>query len=243
MIDRLRSLLLRLYRVPPPPDLPSGRAESARVFRAAPGYFRYRLTEWGLRQLGALAGIVFGLFFGSMLPEQLDALIGRYVRGLELLALGLFAIQLVLSYAVRRLDYELRWYAVTDRSLRVREGIFRIREQTVSFANVQNVSVRQGPLQRFFGIADLEIRTAGGGGQNDLEKDGKQHDLHKAVFRGVDDAESLRDRILRDLRRLRDAGLGDEKETESAAKLEVRAATALEHEARALRRTLEAAAR
>ena len=34
---------------------------------------------------------------------------------------------------------------------------------TITHANVQNLRVVQGPLQRYFGIASLEVDTAGGG--------------------------------------------------------------------------------
>ena len=39
-------------------------------------------------------------------------------------------------------------------------------ETTISFENVQNVEVRQGPLQRYFGIADVVVQTAGGGARH-----------------------------------------------------------------------------
>ena len=37
-------------------------------------------------------------------------------------------------------------------------------ETTITFENIQNVTVQQGPLQRLFGIADVRVDTAGGGG-------------------------------------------------------------------------------
>ena len=54
---------------------------------------------------------------------------------------------LPLTFALVRLDYELRWYIVTDRSLRIREGVTSLRESTMTFANIQHIAVRQGPLQ------------------------------------------------------------------------------------------------
>jgi hypothetical protein len=203
MIGRAAATIQRLLRIPPPPAPPVGAAGSSRVFQAAVGFYRLRLCQWGLGQAGTLAGIGFGLTFGFFLPEKLDELIGGYIRMAELVALALFAFQLGLTLVLRTMDYRLRWYLVTDRSLRIREGIFRIREQTVSFANIQNVAVRQGPLQRWLGIADLEIRTAGGGEKTDAA--GKGENLHRAVFRGVDNAPEIRDLIRRDLQRLRQA--------------------------------------
>ena len=37
---------------------------------------------------------------------------------LKLLGLAIYVVQLSVSYVARRLDYEMRWYLVTDRSLR-----------------------------------------------------------------------------------------------------------------------------
>lgn len=207
MIDSLRRSTIRALRIPPPPEPPSGTVESTRTFRAARGFFFRRVIEWALAQGGALAGLAFGWGFtlDDFVPDSLVELGDGYVnwnwlRALELASMGLFALQFVLSLFLIWLQYELRWYIVTDRSLRIREGIFTVREQTVSFANIQNVSVKQGPLQRLLRIADLEIRTAGGGGSSD--SDDSDH-LHRAVFRGIDNAEEVRDLIRRDLQRLR----------------------------------------
>jgi hypothetical protein len=82
-------------------------------------------------------------------------------HAIELLGLGLFLVQMPFSLAAARLNYEMRWYIVTDRSLRLREGIFGVREMTLTFANVQNIAIRQGPLQRALGLADVVVRTAG----------------------------------------------------------------------------------
>ncbi len=69
----------------------------------------------------------------------------------------------IVSLALVRLNFEKRWYIVTDRSLRVREGILNVREMTVTFANIQNISISHGPVQRAIGIAELRVDTAGGG--------------------------------------------------------------------------------
>ncbi len=203
MIERLLSLFQRALRIPPQPDAPAGSKQSTRVFRAARGFYYRRLVEWGLAQWGAFMSIYFGLAASAFIPERLGQYVGSWVRIGEGFAIAVFLAQLVLSLVAVHLGYRLRWYIVTDRSLRIREGIWRVREQTVSFANIQNVAVRQGPLQRALGIADLEIRTAGGGESSD---DSKGNDnLHRAVFRGVDNASEIRDLIRRDLHRLKDA--------------------------------------
>lgn len=203
----LRRALARLLRVPPPPEAPAGSAESVRRFRAAPGYFRYRVVGWVFKQLGAGWGLVVGLSIIENVPELPFSHLLFYA---EAVGVAGFLLQLPVTFLLLRLDYRYRWYLVTDRSLRIREGILHVREQTMSFANVQNLSTEQGPLQRLFGIADLKVRTAGGGGKGEGQGgETKKKDLHLGYFRGVDDAEGIRDLILARLRGVRDAGLGD----------------------------------
>jgi hypothetical protein len=89
----------------------------------------------------------------------------------------------------------------------------------MTFANIQNLSIRQGPLQRLFGITDLRVRTAGGGqaaGGSDHET-AEAANMHLAFFRGVDNAEAIRDLIMDRMRGLRDAGLGDPDDLPEAA--------------------------
>ena len=82
----------------------------------------------------------------------------------------------------------------------------------MTFANIQEVSIQQGPLQRLLGISDLKVRTAGGGsgaGPPAKQRQQEAHSPHIGYFHGVDNAGRIRDLILERLKRLRDAGLGD----------------------------------
>ena len=122
-------------------------------------------------------------------------------------ALLLFFIQIPFSYAAVRLEFEQHWYLVTDRSLRIRTGLLRMQESTMSFANLQQVEMKQGPLQRLLGLADVHVQSAGGGG--DESKPGQDDSLHTGIFHCVDNAPEIRDLILHRLRQFRQAGLGD----------------------------------
>lgn len=212
--DRLRARVARWLRVPPPPEAPAGSPASVRRFRAAPGFYRYRLLSWGLKQAGAAWGLVVGLTFVRFVPP--DWAFAPWVFLAEAVGVAAYAAQLPFTLFLVGLDYRNRWYLVTDRSLRIREGVLRVREQTMSFANVQNLAIEQGPLQRLFGIADLRVRTAGGGGRSEGHEGTEHKDLHLGFFRGVDDAEGIRDLILARLRRLAGAGLGDPDEPAEA---------------------------
>lgn len=213
-LDAFKNLLCRALRLPPTPEPPAGSAASIQVFRAAKRFYYYRLLHWAWGQASAVVGIIFGFFFlAADIPDALFAWMPfdpmRGLWFLEVFGVTIFLVQLPLTYLTVVLDYQFRWYFVTDRSLRIREGLFRVREQTMTFANIQNVSVHQGPLQRLFGIQDLEVRTAGGGeGPKDQGKE-KAGNLHVGRFRGVANADEIRHRILAHLRRHRDAGLGD----------------------------------
>lgn len=206
----MRGLVFRILRIPPEPEPPAG--DRLRVFRAARNFYKYKVVLWSITQIGALAGAVFGLLVLRSVEPSIDyppaLILARLIEIAAWIALGL---QIPFTFAVLRLDYDMRWYIVTDRSLRIREGVVNVVEKTMTFRNIQNISIRQGPMQRALGIADVEVRTAGGGASRPSE--GKQkgvgEEMHVATFRGVDNAEAIRDVIAERLRRYRDSGLGD----------------------------------
>jgi membrane protein YdbS with pleckstrin-like domain len=211
MVEALRSFLLRLLAVPPEPQPPGGDTGHARIFRAAPNYLRYKLVTWGLKQLGALFGLLAATVAIYMASGEVDEPAFGIVMGIvEGVAWGIFLLQLPVSLGITMLDYQLRWYILSDRALRVREGILSVREQTMTFANIQQVGIRQGPLQRLLGIADVHVTSAGGGsGGSQGEKQALGPNMHEVYFRGVGNAPEIRDAIRRRAHLHRDAGLGD----------------------------------
>jgi len=127
-------------------------------------------------------------------------------------------VNILILYITVRLDYDMRYYIITDRSLRIREGVWQIRETTLTFANIQNMNIVQGPLERLFGIYDLVVDTAGGGGSSGHNSEGRLTGgiLHQGVFRGIQNPAQLRDLILGYLRSIRTSGLGDHEDQEHA---------------------------
>ncbi len=265
----MRRALLAFFRVSERPAPPPGSGAEPAIFRASKRYLYYTVLTWIPKQVAAFFGLLFSLaFFGSFDRElvraegwerfmgllgQLEVSIGRWSVAptdffgfFEALAVAVWAGQLLFTAIFLKLSWELRWYIVGESSLRIREGLWFLREQTMTVANIQNMKVRQGPLQRLLGIADLEVRTAGGAGGQGSEEDpsgDSRSSFHVGRFRGLDDARALRDRIRALLVEHRGAGLGDaddsegpaEAESDSAAE-EVRdAARSLLEEARALR--------
>ena len=148
--------------------------------------------------------------YGNMFREvaQRTPRLGLVVLEIfEVAGILIFLAQIPVTYTAVRLEFELRWYIVTDRSLRIRSGLVSMQETTMSFANLQQVSVSQGPVQRYLGIADVQVESAGGGGGEPGHK--RDDSLHTGIFHGVDNANEIRDLILERLRQFRQAGLGD----------------------------------
>lgn len=210
-MSELRNLLLRMLRVPAEPAPPPGNPALVRTFRASPHYFRYKVAVWALKQLSALVGVLASYYFFRNFFHFFTAFGGGWIGVVELIAVVGFVAQLPLSFALLRLDFEMRWYILSDRSLRIREGTLSVNEQTMAFANIQNLSIRQNPLQRLFGISTVVVRAAGGGsgtGQNGAKNAGS-NGSHEATFEGVDNAEQIRTAIRDRIRLERGAGLGD----------------------------------
>ena len=239
MYKTFRDFAERLLRIPHDPTPPPGDEHSARVFRAAPAYYKYLLVLWAI---GAVFFLLFGVLFlgGINFALIADRHVPGFVRGIagtiSALVFVLLIAHLLFSFAVLRLNYEKRWYVVTDRSLRIREGVVNVREMTVMFANIQNVSVMQGPIQRPLGIADLQVETAGGGGSHSNQKQ-LGPNLHTAWFRGIDNAEEVKQLIQERLRALKDSGLGHREEMPPAPAL-LDALRAVHTEAIALRQAV-----
>jgi uncharacterized membrane protein YdbT with pleckstrin-like domain len=209
------------------------------VFRAAPNFFKLRLLRWGFTQLVALGGLLWAIYFVDYMQARgaTPAWFILLLKAGEVLGWVAFLFEAVIGWTIVRLDFELRWYMLSDRAIRIREGIVTVREKTIALANVQNIAIRQGPLQRALGIADVEVKTAGGGSSESQGKKGGHEPMHVAYFRGVDNAEEIRDLVREGVRVQKNAGLGEPDEVEPATGDDVIAE--LLREARALRLSLE----
>lgn len=206
--QRLKKRLLWLLQSPEgPPDPPAGSEASLRIFRAAPAFLVLQMVTWGGSFAAAIALELGMVLFSAEGRQAVTAGAIGYVL------LAVTVVLLAIKYFLIRLDYDMRYYVVTDRSLRIRQGALQIDESTFTFANVQNLRIHQGPLERLLGLANLVVETAGGAGG---DKENKQRSPfgggHRGVLRGIANATEVRDQMLRLLWQYRDAGLGDPEE-------------------------------
>jgi membrane protein YdbS with pleckstrin-like domain len=193
--------LVQWFAVPDqPPDLPVAPGETLEKFRPANGFLRY-LKFW--------FWLVLLVIDGALLLAWLGSFFIHIWVGILLMPVFLAVAILpdVLAYIAIHLRYDTTWYVLSSRSLRIRRGIWVIWETTITFENVQDVKIRQGPVQRMFGIADVLVETAGGGGQAHEASAGGSH---RGLIEGIADAPRVRDLILAKVRRSQSAGLGDE---------------------------------
>lgn len=206
-------VLVRWFRVPDePPTLPASGGEQPYSFRPAPGFLSYlKLQFW----------IWLAIFDGAILFGWVAIAVASPLAGAILLAPALAVAVLpdIVVYIAVHLRYDTTWYVITQRSLRVRRGIWIIHETTITFENVQNIKITQGPVQRFFGIANVLVETAGGGGQTAEQGHGHGSGQgHRGLIEGVANAPGIRDLILSRLRESRAAGLGDDFEPSASTR-------------------------
>lgn len=196
------------FRVPGhPPELPTRDGEPLRSFHPSRGYLSYmKLYFWV-----GLAVIDIAIFIGWTVSFVANPLLGTI---LAIPALVAAVVPDIFAYIAIHLRYDTMWYVMNQRSLRCRRGIWVILEHTITFENVQNISVTRGPIQYLFGIYDIVVETAGAA-------EGEGHDRfavgNKAILEGIDNPEEIRTLILERVRASKGAGLGDAPERKQRA--------------------------
>jgi len=181
--------------------------ELLQSFRPSEGFLRYlKLKFW-------LAMLATEIFVFIALSSVMAASVPAKRPGIGIAA-ALFAILLatvpqLLGYLAIHLRYDTTWYVLSQRSLRIRSGIWTIHEATITFENIQNVTVESGPIERYFGIGNVIVDTAGGSTGRASHGEGSAN-LHRGKIAGVSNAAEIRQMILSRLSLSKVAGLGDE---------------------------------
>jgi len=92
--------------------------------------------------------------------------------------------------------YRTAAYRLTDEELEYRRGVFFQQRTTVPYNRITNVNAAQGPIQRAVGAGEVQIHTAGYGGQMGAE----------LTIDGVADFEDIKEQVLAKTRRQRPVG-------------------------------------
>lgn len=216
----LSGMLVDWFRLPlHPPTLPALSGEEVESFRPSPAWLDYlKLKFWlGMIPLGIflVVGMV-GLLIAIVAEPQVGAIVGIPILVFAALVAMLLS---AANYLVLHLRYDTTWYVMTSRSLRIRRGVWVLHETTITFENVQNIRIDQGPLERYVGVANLLVETAGGGGgvvSLENAHAAQSLDFHRGLIEGIHNADELREKILARQRRSPGDALGDEREDRHA---------------------------
>ena len=128
MYSWLQHKILDLMKVPPEPQPPDGSAGSARVFRSGSNYYRWRMALWLASNFGAL--ILLAVVWSILArPIRVGTPWSRFIAEVLMsVVVTAFLVSAAFTFLQQRMNYELRWYVVTDRCLRVRSGILNVRD-------------------------------------------------------------------------------------------------------------------
>ena len=141
--------------------------------------------------VGRIGGWIFVLIMaGFTLPGMLAGLIVQGSWGFAL-AIGLIVLALsgiaTLVHIGPVWRYRHTWYRVDAHGIEIARGRFWQRLITVPHARVQHLDVVRGPLERRFGLATLQIFTAGHA-NSEVKIEGLSHES----------ALALRERLVRE---------------------------------------------
>lgn len=248
--------LLRGLRITLEPPAPIANAHLRQVLKPSHRAHQLHVLKWFAAQLSALAGvlvIVFAIDFTQWLPSWLSFLdvfarLGDFTTYIPapwrwvgiLLTVGGFIAQLPFSFLALWVERHTTWYVISDQGVQLRHGLWTVHETSLRFANIQQVTLKQGPLQRLLSLADVVLTTAGGRPNDDDDEDEKRK--RQGELKDLDYVQAQN--LLSEIRsQLPAAGTEAARPALSPALLPASGALSAAHfllnEARALRQTLE----
>src|SRR4051812_48790871 len=121
MFSAFREWCERWLRIPSDPETPPGDETRTQRFRAAPNFYKYLLFLWGLKSLGLIAVLLPSTllpFVAILLSKHGNQFVFTLSAAVPIFILAVAVLLWLFALALVRLDFEKRWYLVTDRSLR-----------------------------------------------------------------------------------------------------------------------------
>jgi len=120
------------------------------------------LEDHGPRRVHPLTVVIWFLKMAPQnvlgLPAIIGITSGRGLGWIALAAVGIGVASLVWTWINwRRFTYE-----VTDSELVIERGLLNRTRRSIPLERIQDVGIEQGPLSRFFGLAEVRVETGGG---------------------------------------------------------------------------------
>lgn len=126
------------------------RYESVPLTALHPNYWKELLVARGLLVLVLTIALVSALIFIEELSDY------RWIVS------TVFAIFIVLLLLITNIAYKKKAYAFRNHDVIFRSGIIATNTMVIPYNRVQHVALHEGWIARFFGLAKIEIFTAGG---------------------------------------------------------------------------------
>ena len=116
---------------------------------------------WRLTRL-----ITAGVFFALLIAAYWILWLMGMPKPGAYIALGILGaltlLFLVMAFAFPAIEYRQWGYRIEEDKVTIRHGIFWIHTQVIPIIRIQNVTTRQGPIDRHYGLCSVELALASG---------------------------------------------------------------------------------
>jgi membrane protein YdbS with pleckstrin-like domain len=114
-------------------------------------YFKVILLKASFLFCIILIGLILADYFN--LFEKLDGYFNLFY--------GVFMVVFSFVLLLNVLGFKKRKYAIREKDISYKSGIFYKKLTTVPFSRVQHIEIDEKPISRLFGLASLSVYTAG----------------------------------------------------------------------------------
>ena len=123
-------------------------------------HIAYQPLEKPYRKIQVIGSLIFYaiIFIGMGIvfwQTEVPLWVALLVMGVWIL---LFVVQLVFIYK----GFKYKGFAIRERDLTYKRGWLFKKQVTVPFKRIQHVDIKQGVIERMYGLAKLNVYTAGG---------------------------------------------------------------------------------
>jgi len=119
------------------------------------------VKSWRIGQAIGFA-ITFAIAAGIFTAAYITGWDGPVRIIVEITAIGLSIYALIGMVLFPKLEYMQWGYKVEEDRVVIRHGIFFIKESVIPVIRIQSITVSQGPINRRFGLFNVEIALASG---------------------------------------------------------------------------------
>lgn len=157
-------------------------------------------------EFGDLHPTAIWLFFISYLSKSAILipliLVGIFI---EPLLAALFIVYILGHYIMARVTYRNYKFEITPTAFKKEYGILHKQSSSIPFDRVQNVNVSRNLIDRFLGLAHLEIETAGGSGDTKRNVLGGATSRSEGYIPGVsaEEAQDIKELIMARAQRIK----------------------------------------